>query len=371
MDSLTAIDLFAGPGGASLGFRRAGFDIRAAVEADRTAAESYARNHPDTPLLTDDIRGLWAAQILSAARLEVGECSVVIGCPPCQGFSTQRLRGAGSDDPRNGLVLVFAELINSIRPEFFIFENVPGLLRRADCPWTAAKRILEQDYRIRERVLNAADYGIPQRRLRLTAIGSRLPVVRVRFPQRTHRDPRKPGTLPPWKTVRHAIGDLARLENGSGSEADPLHSAPHHRGATLRRFAAIPRDGGSRNSLPEELQLECHRQHDGHRDVYGRLSWDKPAGTITGGCTQPSKGRFLHPEQHRGLTLREAARLQGFPDTYTFSGAKQQIALQIGNAVPPDLAYAVARSVQRARRRLEAQQGTSLAVDPHRVLVPA
>jgi DNA (cytosine-5)-methyltransferase 1 len=142
-----------------------------------------------------------------------------------------------------------------------------------------------------------------------------------------------------------AIGDLPKLGNGERSPTDHLHFAPVHSAESLARFAATPKNGGSRQSLPPDLVLACHQSHNGHRDVYGRLRWDRPSGTITAGCTQPSKGRFLHPEQDRGLTLREAARLQGFPDSYRFFGTKQQIALQIGNAVPPPLALSLAQAI--------------------------
>ena len=363
MIPLTAIDLFAGPGGTSLGFRNAGFDIRAAVEADAAAARSYSRNHPEATCLAEDIRDVPPAQILDAADLGASECAAIIGCPPCQGFSTHRLRGMGAADPRNELVEVFAEFVAVIRPAFFVFENVPGLMKHVDSPWAAAKAVLEaKGYRIIEDVLNAADFGVPQRRRRITAIGCRLPEVELLFPQKTHGDPRKGDALPPWRTVRDAIGDLPPLANGERLPIDTLHYAPRHTKESLERFALIPHDGGSRRSLPAHLQLTCHEHHEGHRDVYGRLWWDRPAGTITGGCTQPSKGRFLHPEQDRGLTLREAARLQSFPDSYELEGTKQQIALQIGNAVPAPLAYAIGLAVKAALSQAAQATTQELAV---------
>ena len=345
----TVIDLFAGCGGASLGFKDAGFDVRVAVELDPVAGASYQANHPGTRLILEDISNLSADEILQAANLQPGECTVVIGCPPCQGFSTHRLRAAGRNDPRNELVSIFADRILEIRPAFFLFENVPGLLRQHTAPWFEAKARLESGgYRLVERVIEAADYGIPQRRKRLTAIGCRLPSAEIALPPATHADPRKRTDLPAWRTVEDAIRRFPPLANGERSATDPLHYAARHDEQSLRRFALIPRDGGSRSSLPAELQLKCHARHNGHKDVYGRLWWKRPASTITGGCTQPSKGRFLHPEQDRGLTLREAAALQGFPDDYIFHGTKQQIALQIGNAIPPPLAKSVAQMIRKA-----------------------
>lgn len=356
-----AVDLFAGCGGATLGFKWAGFEVAAAVEVDPTAASTYSINHPEVSMIREDIGAVDPETLVEASGLNRGECAAVIGCPPCQGFSTHRLRGAGVGDSRNYLILVFAEMIESLLPAFFVFENVPGLLRRMDSPWLVAKeRLTARGYRIVEGIVDAADYGVPQRRKRLTSMGCRLPDVAVSLPPATHAKQRDLWYRVPWRSVRDAIGDLEPLANGERSASDPLHCASRHDEASLRRFAMIPQDGGSRGSLPADLQLACHRTHDGHRDVYGRLWWDRPAGTITGGCTQPSKGRFLHPEQDRGLTLREAARLQGFPDQYKFEGSKQQMALQIGNALPPRLGYALASVVKAALAH---------AASPHKEMV--
>jgi len=167
---LTAVDLFSGCGGTTLGLRLAGFDVRAAVELDAKAGETYGANHPDVRLLVGDLREIPPNAILEAARLAGGECSVLVGCPPCQGFSTHRLHDSGSDDPRNDLVGVFADCVVELRPFFFVFENVPGLLRQADSPWADARAELASvGYRIVEGLVNAGDYGVPQRRKRLLA----------------------------------------------------------------------------------------------------------------------------------------------------------------------------------------------------------
>jgi len=347
MESYTVIDLFAGCGGASLGFKRAGFSILAAVESDDTASSSYTANHPEAVLFTEDIRRLSAYEILCKANTNIGRCTVVIGCPPCQGFSQHRLKGAGLNDPRNSLVNIFAELVSAMFPPFFVFENVPGIIRSAESPWYSAKKmLLDIGYHIAEDIIDAVDYGLPQHRRRFAAVGCRLPTVNIVMPPRTHRPPKENSNLPVWRTVRNVISELPPLGNAEVSTDDPLHYAPTHKATTLKRFELIPQDGGSRSSLPPEMQLNCHRGYRGHLDVYGRLFWDKPANTLTGGCIQPSKGRFLHPNQNRALSLREAARLQGFPDDYQFKGNKQQIAMQIGNAVPPPLALALALSIK-------------------------
>ena len=347
MKQLTVIDLFAGCGGASLGFKQAGFKILSAVEFDHVAASTYAANNPNTKLFVNDIRYLSAQDILDGANTKVGNCTAVIGCPPCQGFSRHRLKGAGQNDPRNSLPTFFGELISTIRPTCFVFENVPGILQANTSPWYPVRdKLTNAGYKITEGIINAVDYGIPQTRRRFVAIGCRLSEINVTLPLKTHRRPTEGGSLPPWRTVRNAIGDLSPLENGRHSSDDVLHHAPVHSEPTIRRFQCIPRDGGSRNSLPVEMQLNCHRGYKGHSDVYGRLYWDRPANTLTGGCNQPSKGRYLHPDQDRAITLREAARLQGFPDSFQFIGNKQQVALQVGNALPPPLAFAIASSIK-------------------------
>jgi len=349
MEPLTVIDLFAGCGGASLGFKQAGFKILAAVESDDIAASAYAANHPEAKLFMNDIRLLSAQDILDGAHSNVGRCTAVIGCPPCQGFSRHRLKGVGRNDPRNSLPIVFAELVSTMLPTFFVFENVPGILKTSESPWYSAKdKLTDAGYMITEGLINAVDYGVPQKRQRFAAIGCRLSGINVTLPLKTHRRPTDSGDLLPWRTVRNAIGDLPPLENGQGSTNDPLHCAPIHGEATLERFQCIPHDGGSRSSLPVEMQLNCHKGYGGHPDVYGRLYWNRPSNTITGGCIQPSKGRFLHPNQDRAITLREAARLQGFPDDYLFAGNKQQMALQVGNALAPPLAYAIAVGINEA-----------------------
>jgi DNA (cytosine-5)-methyltransferase 1 len=344
----TLIDLFAGCGGASLGFRQAGFHILAAIEIDTFAARAYARNHPGTLLLTQDIRRVSPEGLSWRLGRNPGDCTAVIGCPPCQGFSSHRIKGAGRGDPRNTLVGDFAAFVCAMRPEFFVFENVLGVRNHPEGLWKHARCALEvAGYRITEDVLDAVDFGVPQRRKRVVAIGCRLDGVVPRLPTPTHGAPGNRRNLPPWRTVRDAIRDLTPLRSGTASRSDNLHFASKHTTDVLRKLEAIPKDGGSRRQLPKEFQLQCHQGYRGHQDVYGRLWWDKPSGTITGGCYTPSKGRFVHPSQNRGITLREATRLQAFPDDFHFSGFVHHIAEQIGNALPPPLARAIATEVKK------------------------
>jgi DNA (cytosine-5)-methyltransferase 1 len=341
---LKVIDVFAGCGGASRGFIDAGFDIVAAVEIDPSAAESYRRNFPRVPLFEGDIGAVDLIVLGQMASIGSGDVDVVIGCPPCQGFSTHRLNESGARDPRNSLIETYARFILMVKPRAFVFENVPGLLRIGQSEWQEFVRVLgEGGYQIASGLLDAANFGTPQRRRRWTAIGH-YGDTSVPLPSPTHG----PSTSTPWLSVRDAFAGLSEIPSGASCVADRMHSSPVHCERILSLIASVPRNGGSRSEIATEHQLKCHLAHNGHKDVYGRLSWDKPSGTITGGCTQPSKGRFIHPEADRGLTLREAARLQGFEDSHLFAGTKQECALQIGNVVPPPLARCIAEEIKAA-----------------------
>lgn len=336
-----AIDLFAGCGGTSLGLLTAGFDVRAAIEIDSVASRTYTVLTGRTPIVSD-IRKVRGPSILAAAELQRGECFLLTACAPCQGFSSQRPPSKGIADPRNTLIHEIVRLTDQLRPCYLMLENVPGLARGVGRPIyeRAVAQLANIDYRCSdERVLDAADYGLPQRRERLIALFRRPDMPEVTLPPATHC---APGTSDrrsrsDWSTVRDAIAHLRPLEAGEADRGDPMHVASAHSHDVLRRLSAIPPDGGSRAELPDDLVLKCHRGHAGHRDVYGRMHWDRPAPTLTGGCHKPSKGRFTHPEQDRSITLREAALLQGFPPGVVFAGTRDQVAAQIGNAVPPPL----------------------------------
>jgi len=326
---LTAIDLFSGCGGLSAGLKLAGFRILFAVEEDSSAADSYHLNHPDVDLIEEDIRHVNVVSELEERGIGVGELDLLAACPPCQGFSSIRTLNASRKvaDERNDLVLTVSKLVSSVRPRTIMFENVPGL--RTDGRFSKLLRSLKRDrYDVRWKIVDAVDFGVPQYRRRLILLASRVGIVKM---------PRRSRTI---KTVADAISDLPVP---SPHFTDALHRSNKRTARVETIIRAIPKNGGSRSALPRELVLDCHRRTTGFRDVYGRLSWDAPANTITSGCTNPSKGRFLHPDQHRVLTLREAALLQGFPKHYKFpSLTKTEIARQIGNAIPPPFARAQA-----------------------------
>ena len=267
--------------------------------------------------------------------LRPGELDLLAGCPPCQGFSTLRTLNGGRriEEPMNDLVYEFVRFVRTFLPKAVMMENVPGLL--TDDRLAQIERELDGlEYSCDAKVLNAQDFGVPQRRRRMILIGLR------------HGCPTFASPVLRRRTVAAAI---RRLPPPSASE-DPIHNytvcRAEHVMALIRR---IPRDGGSRTDLPEEDQLKCHQGFDGFKDIYGRMAWRQPAPTITGGCINPSKGRYLHPQEDRAITLREAAMLQGFPKSYKFdlSQGRYPAAQLIGNAFPPKFAEHHARSIHR------------------------
>lgn len=350
MPQMQMIDLFAGCGGITEGFVRAGFEPVLAVEWDRAAAATYEANF-GRHVLTDDI-----------ARLPddaFPQAEAVVGGPPCQGFSTLGTRDPG--DHRNEMWREFARVVRLSRPRAFLIENVPqflksdqfGLLRS----WTDDGPL--RDYQLAAGTLNAADFGVPQRRRRAIVIGLRNGVPAL--PPATHG---REGDLPSWRTVRSALTGIPfetgpaalpvrRLPSGVPGpfKATEIHLSRSPRPLSLRRYDAVP-PGGGRFDLPDELLPDCwRRKPSGTVDVMGRLEWDKPALTIRTEFFKPEKGRYLHPQWdpsdparrvNRVISHWEAARLQTFPDDFAWCGSKIEIARQIGNAVPPLLAEAIA-----------------------------
>ncbi|MBI5898671.1 MAG: DNA cytosine methyltransferase [Rhodocyclales bacterium] len=333
---LTAVDLFSGCGGLSCGLAQAGFSVVAAIEIDLKAQATYKLNHPVVKLYGEDIRKLDPLAVMKSAGLQPGMLDLLAGCPPCQGFSRLRTRNRATSvaDDRNNLIRDFLRFARATLPKTIMLENVPALER--DRRFTGMRNELRKlGYRIVVHILDAADYGVPQRRKRLIMLASRV------------HQPEIARTTENRVTVRQALKGL-----GAPSRTkDKLHSIPENRSAEVRALiACIPKNGGSRSALGSEYQLNCHKRSNGFRDVYGRMSWDDVAPTITSGCHNPSKGRFLHPSYNRTITLREAALLQGFPKDYKFevSHGKEAIALMIGNALPPPFIAAHAGSLRDA-----------------------
>lgn len=352
---LGVIDLFSGCGGSATGFEKTGFPVKVAVDIDKSASESFKVNFPDSTVFTEDISYLSGKQLLKAGGFKNGKEVVLIACPPCQGFSNARRNSERLTDPRNKLIYEFLRIVEEIKPFAFVLENVPGLAKGVGKPIFVQilKRLNDLGYQTVYDVVNTADYGVPESRRRLVLIGTNDPKIRLTFPSKTNSDPMISSELPPWKTVKDAIGDLEPIKAGQKSEKDPLHMSANLSELNLKRLENTPHDGGDRLSWPDDLVLECHKNFVGHRDVYGRMKWGSPSPTVTGGCAMISKGRYGHPEQNRAISLREAARLQTFPDNFRFVGNFGQIAKQIGNAVPPLLGEVAAKAILKSINELE------------------
>jgi DNA (cytosine-5)-methyltransferase 1 len=332
-----AIDLFSGCGGLTLGLRQAGFHVVAAVENDDLAVETYRANHFGVKVWHTDIKDLPVTFVMQHHGLKPGELDLLAGCPPCQGFSTittlngnKRVRME-----QNKLVYDFLRFTRQLRPKVVMLENVPRLKRSRK--FRELRRALTKiGYRCNHGVLDAADFAVPQRRRRFILIAARR--KKIPFGRQSEC------TL----TVKEAFKNLKFRPNN-----DCLHRMKENRSLKIQKLIrSIPHDGGSRNSLGKRRQLKCHRDFDGFKDIYGRMSWNAVAPTITGGCCNPSKGRFLHPTRNRTVSLREAALLQTFPPGYFFSlrRGKFAAAQMIGNALPPEFvkrhALAIRKTVQ-------------------------
>lgn len=347
--SYKAIDLFAGCGGFSLGFIQNGFNITKAVEFNQNIAITYQHNHPETQLIINDIKN-----VDNNCFFNKDEADMIIGGPPCQGFSMAgaRIRQGFIDDPRNQLFRHYFNIVKTVKPKIFIMENVKGLLTMQNGKIfnEIINLFSEQRYHMYSTVLKATDFGIPQSRERLFIIGIlnreidfewHLQVTKNKITQ----------TIPNFfdkTTVYDAIGNLGNTTS-NGMIDNPIpnseyqkylsrntnqlsnHNTPNHSKIAIARMEKIG-NGENFTVLNEDIKSV-------HSGAYGRLDWSGIAPTITTRFDTPSGGRFIHPIEHRTLTPREAARIQSFPDDFVFYGTKSSICQQIGNAVPPKIGY--------------------------------
>ncbi|MFJ8253270.1 DNA cytosine methyltransferase [Streptomyces sp. NPDC094466] len=341
MAQLTAVDLFAGAGGATRGLRDAGFRMVAAVENDAQAARTYRANHPRTKLFVQDIRTVGPLDLLRDSGIAVGELDLLKACPPCQGFST--LARGEMDESRNDLVLDTFRFVEALQPRLLLLENVPGLGRDRRFP-ELLRLLADIGYTTSATTLDAADLGVPQRRRRFISFAVRndiglgggfiteINTLTDLLPTSFQRGPRG------RRTAGQALAHLARHQR----KDDPLNVHRSSGPAVEARIAAVP-IGGNRFDLPEEHQLDCHKKLRTRTAAssYGRVRADAAAPTMTTRCTTPACGSFIHPTEDRGLTLREAAVLQTFPVDYRFHGNYGSIERQIGNAVPVRMAKAL------------------------------
>jgi DNA (cytosine-5)-methyltransferase 1 len=338
---IQVIDFFCGAGGTSLGFAALNsiipaFKMLGGCDINKVSATTYSHNY-GTPIVNEDITRLAYEEGALESFLEyIGydktKPTILIGCAPCQGFSSHRKKHWNEeDDIRNSLIMAFAEIVKRMRPDVIIMENVPEFLSKKYWKYfSAAKACYEQcDYIIKNNIYNAASFGVAQERFRSIIIGMKKEFL---LPE---------GHLKPfeYRTVRDAISYLPPVLAGAACPNDPMHRSASHKESTLEVIRQVPHNGGNR---PIGVGPACLDKTKGFSDVYGRLFWDKPSITITHYARNPASGRYTHPEQDRGLTAREAAILQSFPNGFEFTGKSDDIYRQIGEAVPPMLSSAIA-----------------------------
>lgn len=364
-----AIDLFAGGGGLSLGLRWSGFDIALANDIDKDSCATHRLNHHETTVIQDDIRNVDFVGALESIGIQ-GKVNLIAGGPPCQGFST--VGSKKEDDERNMMFCEYLRVVEKVHPDFVLFENVSGF--RSMYGGKMYRMLLagldHLGYDIWNSVLNAVNFGVPQSRRRTIVVGFRkgfdFTPPAAHYASRIDSGDLFNSRLLSPMTLKDAIYDLPFLQSGEGSteyRSEPQseyqrkmrgeisklteHECPNHGEHLLKILQAVP-IGGSIMDVPKELRPKNY-----FSNSYGRLKWDEPSSTITGNLGTPSSNRCVHPECNRGLTTREGARIQGFPDSYAFVGKRGSKNQQIGNAVPPILGYklglSIIRSLQKGR----------------------
>ncbi len=348
-DQFRLIDLFSGAGGMTLGFTDSrfcgGFECVLSVDNDAAAMATHKAAYA-APGVVGNIED-WLK-----TNPNIPAADIVIGGPPCQGFSLLNKNRTG--DGRRALWEPYMDVVELCGAKMFVMENVSELLRSDEFN-DIAKRAKKMGFSLIFDVVNAADYGAPQTRKRAIVIGWKKGLVDTpTLPEKTHAKTGEDSLLPPWRTVREVISDLPAPVGTEIRDCRPplnLHFGRTPTATSLARYRAVP-PGGNRFDLQRnapEITPKCWiRKTSGGTDLFGRLWWDRPSVTIRTEFFKPEKGRYLHPEKHRPITHREAARIMGFPDDFLFVGTKVEIARQIGNAVPPPLAGAIAQAVFKA-----------------------
>ena len=325
--SIIAVDLFCGAGGLTRGLLDAGIQVKKGYDLDERLKETYEKNNPGVKFYCKDVAKITKDELLKGLDLE-NNIFLLAGCAPCQPFSEINKNNIVRDKRKN-LVLEFVRLVKETNPDLVFLENVPGLKNgKGKLLFRELENVLdEQNYFFESKVVDAKNYGVPQKRKRLILIASKH--AQINIPAETHSN-----ELVPYKTVRDTISKYPILRAGNSNKKVPNHACAKITKINLSRLKHIKKNGGSRTDLPPELQLECHTKHDGHTDTYGRMRWNAVAPTLTCRCTSISNGRFAHPTQTRGMSVREAAALQTFKDNYIFYGSFTENAKWVGNAVP-------------------------------------
>ena len=330
------LDFFSGAGGMSLGFSIIpDFKIVGGCDLNKDACSTYQKNfgvNCENIDIQDIATGDISIEDFLSKFPEYDQDIplIIIGCPPCQGFSAHRKKNWSEDDERNSLVGLFASIAVKLNPTAIIIENVPEMLSKKYWHhFQSANSVFKKNhYLVKQSIYNSATFGVPQEKFRSIVIAMKR---EFELPTQIYDN------YTEFMTVREAIGDLPAISPGERCISDPFHRCANHKKSTLRIIKSVPKNGGSR---PEGIGGE-----NWYADVYGRLFWDKPSITITGYSRNPASGRYVHPEQDRGLSMREAALLQSFPKNFLFIGSIDSIFKQIGEAVPPKMACGIASSI--------------------------
>lgn len=353
----SVIDLFAGVGGLSLGFKMEDFDILLANEIDKSIAESYKKNNPETNVINEDITKLNISEVFGEYKNKI---DVIVGGPPCQGFSQKGSRKS-INDSRNFLFRYFFEVVKYVEPKFFVMENVPNLLTNENGFFKGEIEKLFSDinYFTSFQIVSAADFGVPQNRKRAIIIGSKKnKKIRISTEEKIS------------VTIWDAISDLYFLESGEGEFSQNYkyppqsdyqkelrgqsqrlynHIATKHSPMALKKLSLIPVNGGDKSSLPPKMLTKSI-----YSGTWSRMKKDEHSVTITTRFDTPSSGRFAHPFLNRAITVREAARIQSFPDSFIFWGNKSSQMKQVGNAVPPKLSRVIAKTILKELKENDA-----------------
>ena len=364
MSKLTAIDLFCGAGGLSEGLRQAGFSIIAGNDIDQFAAATFGATHKEAKVIDGSIRDLSADDFLRATGLRKGKLDCLAGGPPCQGYSVYNHQ-RGMHDERSHLFREYLRIVQGLMPKWLVMENVTGIMSAGD--GEAFRAVLDGikalGYQVEANILRSEEYGVPQERRRVVFIGNRvgLPII---WPRKTHGD-----GLKPFTTIQDALSDLPVLLNGEdrgeesypcdpksnyqrelrkGSNSAQNHSAPRLGSMNIERMKHIPQ-GGSWRDIPFELLPDGMKRakRSDHTKRYGRMTWDGLSCTVLTKC-DIHWGAYIHPEQDRSITVREAARIQSFPDWFRFEGPRTEQFVQVGNAVPPMLGRRIGEAILEA-----------------------
>src|SRR3989338_7037818 len=313
---IIAVDLFCGAGGLTRGLLDAGIKVKKGYDIDPNLKETYEKNNEGTEFFQKDISILKGEEILKELD-RANKFFLLAGCAPCQPFSIINKKNA-TGDKRKNLILEFARLIKETRPDFILMENVPGLKKtKGKLIFKKFEYILKKEnYSYSSDILDARNYGVPQKRKRLILLASKH--FKVRIPEPTHGPKCSTGEV--YITVGEVISKYPKLLPGMKHRIISNHECRNLSDINIKRLKYIRKDGGLRDSLPKSLILKCHKDYKGHKDVYGRMKLNDTAPTLTCKCTSISNGRFAHPLQNRGISVREAAALQTFKDNYVFYG---------------------------------------------------